>query len=488
MRRLPTLWLCTLASAGIAAEGYILRQQPFWNLGWEERLAGLRDGSIQGGYSRQPLRMETGRWAQRSLRLRWASKGQHPLLPGDAPYFSGGQLLLDNEAAFVGNHLFLHGQPRITLGVDDSEDTVPAADPRAIWSGEQTYADHDQFDINLNITAGASGFGHILAFSTVPFRWGEGIFGGIVAGQSDQGFPHLVLAPQRAWSLFELAGDPLLWRYEFVTGLLDDQRNGPRDPYWTGGRTSLRWRSLTLSYSVGEQAGGSGVQDPDFLVFDIHEGDRGNIANGIHSLGLNWQLADRAEIRVEYGLDDNHPSDLKSDTPLLRQLSIWHPESAAWTATIDWLDITGDQDWRSALEWFRSESYFYDHSVYEAWSYEDTPIAHRDGGNAESLRWLLQHQYARGQYVNFLAYWRRLGWRNAAEGNPPPARQTPPGGSAFAVRAWDQFGIYTWSEHEFRWGGFWTLEAGLVYEENRLFNDHQDEWNWQCGLGWNNSW
>lgn len=463
------------------ATGWILHSETVGSLGWSERLAGLHDASIMGGYSRHVLPSATGLSREPRIRFRWASAGQHSLLPFDTPWYHGGQVILDGKTSGSIGPFFLNARPQFVIGIDDSETRAPHGDPRETWTGRATDADLDQLEWSLRLTAGVDAMAHLWAVSTEPFRWGEGIFGGIVAGSPQRGFPHAVVAPNRAWKLFSLANDPILLRYELVAGLLNDDRNGIEDPWWGGGRASLRWKNLTVSATLAGQTEGDGPNE--WL-------DRGTF-NGIRSVGLNWQWWNRAELRVEYGQDDNHPIATKSDNQWLRPLENISPLISAWTTTLDWIDVLSDQKWRLALEWYRSESYFYDHSDYDSWTYDDQLIAHGDGGNGHSLRLLLQHHRENGSDIGVLGYWRRLGWRNAQTGNPNterPNNGNDPGEDALAMVPWDQFGLYTWSSWPYGGWGRLHTEAGLVYEEHRLFDRQDFGLEWQLGLGWSQQW
>ncbi|MFW5829952.1 MAG: hypothetical protein ACOCXA_06795 [Planctomycetota bacterium] len=476
-----TLGLCSCLSA-FESGGWILHNERLGDLGWSQRLVGLDDASIMGGYSRQVLPSTTGISQAKRLRLRWGSNGQPAPLPGDAPIYDGLQAIVDGDVAGSWGPFFVSARPQLVLGFDHSQDRVPYRDPREIWMGNEAHADLDTVEILPRLSLGLHGLGHVLAISDQPFRWGEGIFGGIVVGGAQAGFPHLAFAPKRAWQLLEIAHDPVLFRYEFALGLLDD-RAGIDSPAWGGTRLSLRWKDVTLSATVAGQAEHDDLE-PGILS------DR-EYFNAIRSFGINYQLGKRAEIRVEYGQDDYHPKSTRSDDLFTDELEEYAPDTSAWTATVDILDLLGDQRWRLALEWYRSESYFYNHHHFDSWYTDGHPIGHPDGGNTNSLRLLLQHQYRDKRSIGLLAYWRRYGWRNAESNNPNDDRPTngnDPGEASFAERPWDQFGWYTWHDYQLREAGKLHIEAGALVEEDRMFQSTGKKLEWHLGAGYSRRW
>ena len=79
MRALGLLVGCGLLVAS-EAEGFLLHQEDPEGLGWEERLAGLYDGSIMGGFSRHALASTPGLLADRRLELNLSDSARKHLI------------------------------------------------------------------------------------------------------------------------------------------------------------------------------------------------------------------------------------------------------------------------------------------------------------------------------------------------------------------------------------------------------------------------
>ena len=210
----------------------------------------------------------------------------------------------------------------------------------------------------------------------------------------------------------------------------------------------------------------------------------------MQSLGLRVDLPASLALSIEYGIDDQNPRVEGSSLPntTLTQEARW--TTAAWTATIDWLDIAGDGRWRTCLEWFRSESYFYSNGAYGAWAYQGELLGHADGGNANSVRLLFQHHGDDDDRLTLIAGWRRLGWRNAASGNPNIDRKDPgiPGSSSFAWRAWDRLSLDLRYEEPLDAHWSYSLELGAGWDRNRGFSDGENGLDGLVGAGLRVDW
>lgn len=486
---LPALVL--LAAPLRAAEDAWIRRSPEpWSFAWEERLAAAGDGISMPGFGTWSLPVTAGIWGGAGVALRGASAARPTQLPGLPPLWRGIQVAAEAELWAASGAFYLHLHPHALLAADGTRQRTPASDPRSAWSGA---APEDTWPASLALPRGSAGvtaLGHVLAVSTEPLRWGDGIFGGVVLGERWRGFPHLVLATATPVPVLpDLLGDePPHLGHELVYGVLDGERSGVgRDVMFIGLRAALRWRNATVSYAKAAQF--DGTDEPHLPI--EHQAKllwwrNGNEGSGVQkpdpnrmtSVGLRLDWGGRLSTSTEYGIDDPDPDDAIK----MR----W--SSAAWTATIDWLDITGDGTWRAALEWFRSESYFYDHATYGAWDHRGVPLGHADGGNANSLRLLVQHLHDDGGQTALVAGWRRQGWRNAEDANPNSDRLGSPGPANFAPRPYDRLSL----DGRASWplDGAWTLsvESGVAWEANRNFADDPGTWDANAGAGLRRDW
>lgn len=443
-----SLALCALAGCAFAADdnGVFLRQQAVGDLGWDERLAGVHDASIMAGYSRHVLPAANGRWSWARMRARWAGAHHEGIAPADLPWYDGGQLVYDGQGGGVYGPFFITGMPQLAYALDDAHEDHPA--PTA--TGMDGSDDLDELEWTIRATAGFHALGHVVALSNAPFQWGEGIMGSPLIGQAREGFPHVVLAPERAWQIGTLDWEPVLWRYEIIAGQLDSRPGWDR-PTLIGGRGSLRWRQWTLSLS---SLFITADPDDDAVI--------GNDDQRIDAFGINWQLFAEAgspmELRYEMAWDpDGEP--------------ISDDDDHAWTLTLDWLDLTGNQRWRTALEMQQNRGGVGDRRLAAGgWIHEDQTLAHMDGPGSTSVRWLLQHR-SRDEDRYLLMYT----WRKRTS----DASDTP----------------RDWHLHDLGWSvrlqqdiGALELEGGLALERSRDFRD--DDWQLEprLGVGWSLGW
>ena len=490
---MPLLLAICSSGTAAAADSWILRPEEPWSFTWEERRLANLDGVSMPGFSRSALPVQAGLWGEAGAGVRGSGQGRSAVVPGAAPLPSGVSGTAFAELWAAGGPFFLHLRPEAVIGGGDLPDPIA----RNVWTGGPATVELDTVEVAPNGSVGITGLGHVLALSNEPFRWGEGIFGGVSMGQAWTGFPHIVLAsrgPQTpAAEGTPLA--PLALGYEFVYGQLSDAKPAAGDQVeFAGFRGSLRWEAVTVSWSKSMLFNGSA--QPAMPWKDVLTGlsvwNNGNDGAGgpgepnpnrFASAGLRVDWPRGVAWSLEYGIDDQN-GDVTGQS--VNSSMRW--TSATWTATVDWLDVTGDGDWRLATEWFRSESYVYDHSVYP-WDDQGRPLAHVDGGNANSVRMLVQHVDSDEGRWTVIPGWRRQGWRNAYEGNNNSARKDPgvPGSSSYAVRAWDSWFLDL--RHEAPIGEYWRwwAEAGAAWDLNRDFTT-EDGVSGSVGLGATRRW
>jgi len=479
-----------LATASLAASETPPRH--YWQLqhaarddySWAWRRRGLGDSGHFADFSRALIAQETGGWAAAArLRFRLASDCLRGLTPGDVPLAKGAQVVGEAELGYAGKRFFAAAEPQVVAYGD--ADHLQQVDPRRIWRDGERSADASSVEMAPRLSFGVRGLGHAVVLSNRPFQSGEGIFGGITIGSAWRAWPHVVLLPVESWQL-----GPLRLHYELTTGILDDDRAGVQNPFLSGARIAGSWGPVRLSATWSEVSGGDGEEQGQFYVADISSPSDSQVNNAVVSIAGAWQIAQRFELRGEYGVDDNYPAWAWDDTKLhFSTLGIhrWHPDTAAWTLTADAIDLTGEGDWRAAVEWYRSESYFYDHSKYDSWYYDGTAIGHQDGGNSNSLRFLLQHRWAEARECSVVALWRRYGWRNSESDNLNVTRPGAPGSTNFAIRPWDQYGLHGNWRQPWGWGEL-RLEASVFYETNREFIDGNDGFAGHLGAGYGLNW
>lgn len=470
---------------------------------WNLRLASGANPAIISGFSRQIQPINQGFWGSEYATFRSAGMSAASEAPGLGPVLGGTSFLAGASAGWAWGPFTISVRPEAMISsTGDGYQTIPNADPRELWvnNGEIQYQNRQRFEFVPRATVGLVGLGHALVASNEPIQWGEGIFGGIVLGKAWRGFPHIAIMPERSWNLGDVYEEPVYLRYEFIGGILDAYRRagGPQRPQWTGGRLALRWWDTTASATVGVQTGGTGQRKSSLseqLQLETWSEEKGKNNNRILSLGINQLIYSRISLSCEYGIDDWQPYFAEGPLGNFGTLNGFHPYSAAWTITLDAFDLTGDGKWRTALEWFRSEGYFYDHANYKSWNYDDgSLLAHADGGNANSLRFLLQHRGDDEQDTTLLMTWRRWGWRNARDNNVNTyLGRSGPGGSAnVAQRPWDLYAAALNVKQPFifrgRPFGNRTFGIGVELNDNYLFDEGRATWNGWMKIGWEGTW
>lgn len=499
MHRSSTLILLA-ACALPAADSWILRPEDPWSFGWEERRLANSDGFSMPGFSRTALPVQPGLWGEVGAGLSASREGNPSQVPGGPPVRRGVQARGWAELWGAWGPLFIHLRPEAVAGLGSTEISNPLA--REAWTGRAEDLPLDAVETAPRMSAGITVLHHMLAVSNEPFRWGEGIFGGVMMGQAWEGFPHVVLAsrgplqpaPEGSWL------EPLALGYEFVLGQLrEDKAGAGAGVEFLGFRSTLRWDAFSLSWSKSMLFGGD--QQPEYSYSDAartllrwRSGNDGSAnpgepdPNRFASIGLRLDWPRNVAWSLEYGIDDQNGQveGQAIDTTFTQEARY---TTAAWTATADWLDVTGDGDWRLALEWFRSESYVYSHGLYP-WDDGGFGLAHSDGGNANSLRLLTQHVDGDDGRWTVVAGWRRQGWRNAESGNPNTARKDGgvPGSDTYAVRAWDRWSLDGRLEQPLSEHWRWWLEAGAAWDVNRDFVDDRNGLDAIIGVGAIRSW
>lgn len=493
----PVALLLALCAATQAADSWILRPEEPWSFSWEERRLANIDGVSMPGFGRTALPVQSGIWGEAGAGMRAAGLGRGAVVPGAAPLPQGVSGSAFAELWAARGPFFVHLRPEAVIGGGE----IPNPIAREAWTGSATDLPLDTVEVAPNGSVGITGFGHVLAVSNEPFRWGEGIFGGVVMGQQWRGFPHVVLATRGPQSPADEGTPlaPLAIGYELVAGQLTDAKPAAGDHVqFIGFRAALRWEAVTLSWTKAMLFNGS--EQPKMPWNEVagtlslwRNGNDGAAAPGepdpnrFAAAGVRLDWPPHVAWSIEYGIDDqNTRVEGQSFNTTLTQEARW--TSATWTATVDWLDVTGDGDWRVAAEWFRSESYVYDHSVYP-WDDQDQPLAHTDGGNANSVRLLIQHVDADDGRWTVIPGWRRQGWRNAYAENPNTARKDPgvPGSSSYAEVAWDRWFLDLRHEAPISQHWRWWTEAGGAWDLNRDFTGN-DGVSGSLGLGVTRSW
>lgn len=495
MRRSATLTLLALGCSLPAADSWILRPEDPWSYGWEERHLANLDGVSMPGFSRTALPVSAGVWGEVGIGITASVEGNPSQVPGGPPVRRGVSARGWAEIWGAWGPLFIHLRPEAVVGSGTGSISNPLS--REAWTGQAEELALDAIETAPRATLGITGFEHILALSNEPFRWGEGLFGGVMMGQTWRGFPHVVLAsrgplqpaPEGSWL------EPLALGYEFVAGQLVDAKSAAGDGVqFAGFRMALRWDALTVAWSKSLLFGGD--QQPDYPWIDAaktlikwRSGNDGSPAPGepdpnrFASLGVRLDWPERVAWSVEYGIDDQNGEVQGQDInmPLTQEARY---TTATWTATVDWLDLTGDGDWRLALEWFRSESYVYGHRIYP-WDDQGFGLAHADGGNANSLRLLTQHIDGDEGRWTVVTAWRRQGWRNAEAGNPNTARKDSgvPGTSTYAERAWDRWSLDGRLEQPLTGQWRYWIESGLAWDVNRDFQEDRNGLDAIVGVG-----
>ncbi len=318
MRRSATLTLLALGCSLPAADSWILRPEDPWSYGWEERHLANLDGVSMPGFSRTALPVSAGVWGEVGIGMTASAEGNPSQVPGGPPVRRGVSAHGWAEIWGAWGPLFIHLRPEAVAGGGTGSISNPLS--REAWTGQAEELELDAVETAPRATLGITGFEHILALSNEPFRWGEGIFGGVMMGQAWRGFPHVVLAsrgplqpaPEGSWL------EPLALGYEFVAGQLVDAKPETGDGVqFAGFRMAVRWEAVTLAWSKSMLFGGD--QQPDYPLTDAAKtlikwrsgNDGGNEPgepdpNRFASLGLRVDWPERVAWSVEYGIDDQN--------------------------------------------------------------------------------------------------------------------------------------------------------------------------------------
>ena len=488
------LLACSVGAAQV--DSWTMWQDPASRFGWNTRLAAGKDPSIFTGFSRHIMPARAGWWGDGRVIARVATLAQPYTQPGEGPAPESGAITVGVGVNGSSGAFFLRLDPEVVVGMNaKGQDTVPNPYLNDVWNG--VAPDHvlSKAEVAPRGSVGVVGLGHALVASTEPFQWGEGIFGGIVVGRSWKGFPHLAVMPEHSWDLGAPLEIPATLRYELVMGAIPgDRPEGTVDqPLWYGIRAALRWGWTTISGTLGAMGGGKGQDAPSFNDLtnpDTNETTDTLDVNRIISIGLAQWLGSRFVIGVEYGIDDWNPYYAKGKVGDFGRLNGFHPLTAAWTTTLDWVDVTGSGDWRLALEWYRSEAYFYSHGKYGPYAVDGFPLAHADGGNANSVRFLVQTVTSGGSDVDVIGTWRSIGWRNQTDDNINPRL----GRGQAAPAAWEHVGIdlRTRSPLPGDWGSLLT-QTGLGVDRHYMNDVRTPEQTTapmaaSIAVGWEQSW
>lgn len=456
-----------------------LVQEDVVDYGWGSRRLSLEDLSASSGTSRSIQQVEEGWWGEAQLELGSGGLAAAYRRPGERPLESGSQVSAVGTLHAAWGPLFLSFRPEYLISLSDKgNQKVPDGDARQEWlSNDKEQGQHlARIQPVWRGTAGVAGLGHVLVFSNEDFQWGDGIFGGLLFARRWRGFPHVAVIPQRAWRLDEVIGIPSHVSYEAVYGgLTADRVKGDNPTRVLAFRGALRFWDTTFSGNVSVQHGGPGQHTPGItkmFQFETGRENRDEETNRIISFGIRQSIGGQFALSIEYGLDDwNATYKSSGNLPDLGQLGYLNPQSAAWIITADWLAVAGDEDWRVAAEWFRSEGYYYAHGRFVAWSDHEAVISHPDGGNANSVRFMLQHLLEDGGRLDVLGTWRRLGWRNGhSPGNTSwSGRNGQPGTTTVAEREWDMIQIALRRSSPIRYGEL-VGDIGIELHDNYRFD------------------
>ncbi len=130
------------------------------------------------GFGRTALPVTPGVWGEVGAGVRDASHGRANSVPGTAHLNQGVSSLAWAELWMAGGPIFLHLRPEAVIGNGDLANPLA----RQAWSGGEPTVARDTVEVAPRATLGICGLGQILAVSNEPFRWGEGIFGGVMLG------------------------------------------------------------------------------------------------------------------------------------------------------------------------------------------------------------------------------------------------------------------------------------------------------------------
>ncbi len=450
-----------------AADGTILWQGNGWSgYRWDEHLAWYDRQDLFLGFSDQPMPAVNGVGFSTAGGIRTGSTGESSFAPLAGPVWRGATIEFTPGMDAIGSWAFMSLTPTLRLQPGIATGDVPNGDPRQIWSGLNPFPEQQQATLIPGGTVGVVGLRHVLSASAAPVFWGPAIFGGVVLGGGERGFPHAQLTTSRPWELFDIADDPLLLRYSAIVGQLDGDRLGPEHPLLVGSRLGLRWAVWEAGLSMARVGGGSGSSLPGWAwspIWSVPTVAHAAVVDQTSALDLACDLAQAIRFGVEYGISQPLPEDSRGS--LLGAMGV---AAAAWTATLDWYDVLGDGSLRLATEFHSSEAGVYASAFSpDGWTYRDQPLGHSDGDDARSIRLLTSIRSGDDADVNVVVGVRQRGWRNQHADNPNTALPDA-GGLPLPPVEWT-----TWSL-DLSWSGTWrdwtaSLLVGGSIEKNALF-------------------
>lgn len=469
-----------LGSSLWSADELMLWHDEAANLRWDESLAWHDAPDLVLGFAKHPLPSAAGAWGSARLSTRTASSGEALSAPGGSPVWQGATIDFAPRGGYVWGWGFALAEPIVRWRPGIAAGDIPNGDTRQLWSGSDPYPDQRELEFIPRSTVGVAALRHALSASTAPIHWGPGIFGGLVLGGNERGFPHAALTNTRPWHLLDAADEPLLVRYELLTGVLDGPRSGPEDPLLIGSRLGLRWWAFEAGLSTARQAGGDGHSVPGWAwspIWAPPREEREQRADTVSSVDASADILGAVRLAGEYAV--GHPlPDGTGD----RLLGAYGVHAAAWMGILDWYDVTGDGRFRIAAEVRWCEAGVYGNPTYtEGWTYRDQPLAHPDGDDARSARLLMQSRLAESGVSSATLGWLQRGWRNQEDANPNPD-QPDPAGLALPARAWTTWSLdLRWSSSVGEWD--WWLDAGARAHRDQYFDDRGGELEGVIGAG-----
>ncbi len=476
MLRAATLLVPMMAMIASEDAAYLWRDRP-WNFDWDERLAAQDDGAMFPGFGRHMRRVTPGWWGALEADVLGSGSARAAYAPGLAPAYDGGRGRIEADKHVAVPHVFLNLRPEVLFALDGERQPVPNGDARQIWTGSDP--DHRYAPVSSFIggTIGVWGAGHVLAASNEPIQWGEGVFGGAILGRAWRGFPHALIVPLEPW----LLGDSdIAVDYQLIGGILDDARPTSDDPWIAGYRVAARWRWLSLSFALATQGGGGTDGDGAALLSPAtDEEPRDPDGNRMMGVGLRLMPGPVA-LYGEYSLEDSGGDERAS----------LHPHGAAWLAGLDWVDVTGGQDWRLCFEWSRAESPVHDHPTWP-WEYRNLSLGGPEGGNSGAARLLIQHHFAEAGAAALILGWERRGWRNAADDNAvstQPSALQQPGGPLYATTDWQTWSATLHLEIDAARNCALLIDLAAFYDTGRGFVEDDDHGDGAAGIGWRTWW
>ncbi len=470
--------LCVPMMVAIASEdaAWLWRDRA-WNFDWDERQTAQDDNALFPGFGRHMRPVAPGWWGALEADVMGSGSARAAYAPGLAPTYDGGRGRIEADKHVAIPHAFLSLRPEVLFALDGERQPVPNGDARQIWTGSDP--DHRYAPVSAVIrgTLGVWGAGHVLAASNEPIQWGEGVFGGAVLGRMWRGFPHALIAPLEPWLIgtSDIAVD-----YQLIGGVLDDARPTPDDPWIAAYRVATRWRWVSLSFALAAQAGGgTGTDGAELLSPAADEDPQDADGNRMMSIGLRL-MPGTVALYGEYAVEDSGDA----DRPAL------HPHGAAWLAGLDWLDVTGQQEWRLCLEWSRAESPVHYNPTWQ-WEYRNLSLGVPEGGNSAAARVLIQRRFAGDGAATLILGWEQRGWRNASDDNAvgtQPAGLQQPGGPLFAPTDWQTWSATLHLEFEAARASALLIDLAAFYDTGRGFVDGEDHGDGAAGIGWRTWW